>query len=457
MKKLIYFLVFIQLSGLLSAQPFVDVNDTILAQIFCDRYPDAMVNNCTQIDLSKQDLISDTINLDDKLVADISPLLELSNVTWLELDGNSFDTIIGDFSKLVNLNQLDISLNRNLSKFPDFSTINSPNFEYLTLNRMGIDDQPDLSSVKNTIKFLELHYNEKTDIQDFLVLPNLEVGSLYGNRLTYYDLVPLLADTIHPTIYYLFPQKVIPLNVPDILKLDEGVAFEISVDEEFLHQDNIYYWFRDNMLISSTSEPYFKIPILSSNDDGVYHGSIHNPAFTADHDTLMLASVELFVTDNSACLALTNSKIEVETTCDDHQINLQENELGQIHYALEDITTGEMIVGDHNVFANIQDGEYQLSVSDSVGCDVIFPDNVSLFSKTDCDEVLSPNGDGIGDRYYIDEPGLIKVINQNGSLLNELQGPVLWDGTDGKGSFINAGYYLLLFENGESLNITIER
>jgi len=456
MKNIFLILFILKFGGLLVAQNFIDIEDPILAQSLCDSFPQALVNNCTQIDLTKQDLISDTINLHGVPVTNISPLLELSNTTWLELDGSDFDTIIGDFSKLVNLNQLDVTRNPNYSEFPDFSTINSPTFEILEMNIMGIDDEPDLSSVKNTLVLLSFFLNSKTTLQDYSDFPKLERLDMTFNFLTFYDLIPLYVDSVATDIRA-FPQHIFPLSIEEDTTLNEGVAFELRVKEETLHEDNIYYWFKDNELISTTEVPFFNIPILSNEDAGIYFGSIHNPAFTEEKDTLRLASVELFVKEDSKCVTTAELEINVEETCDVHQITFDNNALEGFEYTLQEITTGEQIVSDENVFIGISDGLYQISVSNNEGCDIVFPDPISLQAKDDCDQVLSPNGDGIGDSFYIEEPGLIKIINRNGIVLKELEGPILWDGTNKSGNFLDAGYYLLIFENGESLTITIER
>lgn len=65
--------------------------------------------------------------------------------------------------------------------------------------------------------------------------------------------------------------------------------------------------------------------------------------------------------------------------------------------------------------------------------------------------VISPDGDGWYDTYYVSEPGHAKVYDLNGSLVKELHTPAHWDGTHKNGSYVEAGYYAIVV-NGDNIH-----
>jgi Leucine-rich repeat (LRR) protein len=70
-----------------------------------------------------------------------------------------------------------------------------------------------------------------------------------------------------------------------------------------------------------------------------------------------------------------------------------------------------------------------------------------------CDEfVLSPNGDGLGDSYFINHYGKIEIINREGKVVKTGSEPFYWDGDD-KGT----GYFLLYVDGKKIAAITLIR
>lgn len=67
-------------------------------------------------------------------------------------------------------------------------------------------------------------------------------------------------------------------------------------------------------------------------------------------------------------------------------------------------------------------------------------------ANANCDEfVLSPNGDGVGDLYRIEQAGLIEIMNREGRIVKSMTGPAIWTGDE------NTTGYFLVFLNGKKI------
>ena len=63
------------------------------------------------------------------------------------------------------------------------------------------------------------------------------------------------------------------------------------------------------------------------------------------------------------------------------------------------------------------------------------------------EQIISPDGDGQFDTFFIQEPGLAKIIDLDGNIIHELAAPGYWDGTKKNGSLANAGYYAIVVKS----------
>lgn len=453
MKKLGFIFVLF-LSAQAFAQPFIDVKDTVLAGILCDRYPGAMVNNCTQLDLSKEALISDTIDLRDTTIIDITPLLELTETVSLSLINLKMDTI-PDFSKLVNLEVLDLSWNREFSVFPDFSTITSPNFHTLAVAHTGFTTPIDVSSLKDRLVNLNVRNNFLTEMPDLTDFPQLVTANFLGNYLSFHDMIPSSLDT--NTTYLFFTQRRFHALPGIDIEETEGKPLDIIADIDTLDPNNIYSWYKDDVFFENTSGAVLSFPNLTLQDSGRYLLTIKNPAFPNESDTIYSRTIFLNVKEKlEECITLETINIDVQTSCKAHQLIHNSIDVDSITYELRGEKDTTIFINNEIIINNIDDGTYELHVS-TPNCEYIYPESIVLQSKTDCDNVISPNGDNIGDRYFVEQKGPFKIIDKRGVVLNELTGPIFWDGTADTGKIIDAGYYILLFESGETIPITVER
>ena len=69
--------------------------------------------------------------------------------------------------------------------------------------------------------------------------------------------------------------------------------------------------------------------------------------------------------------------------------------------------------------------------------------NISL-QPFNNETIVSPDSDVLFDIYFIPKPGLAKVIDLDGNIINEIVTPANWDGTKRNRSIANAGYYAVI-------------
>jgi Leucine-rich repeat (LRR) protein len=127
------------------------------------------------------------LSLDSNRIEDISPLSPLVNLEKLSLDRNRF-TSISPLSKLSNLTELYIQENPHIISISPLSSMGQLKRLDLTANRHGEGEIGVISSLVELV-FLNISYNDLTDISFLSNLIHLEYLFFYGNQIR--DLSPL--------------------------------------------------------------------------------------------------------------------------------------------------------------------------------------------------------------------------------------------------------------------------
>lgn len=73
------------------------------------------------------------------------------------------------------------------------------------------------------------------------------------------------------------------------------------------------------------------------------------------------------------------------------------------------------------------------------------------------DPVITPNGDGISDTYFIEETGTAKIYDLRRKLIKTLSAPATWDGTNHSGALLDAGFYIIILNDKTPIYITLIR
>lgn len=199
-----------------------------------------------------------------------------------------------------------------------------------------------------------------------------------------------------------------------------------------------------------------------------WSNNVEGPENTVYSDTILKVAVE----NEAGC-----------TVTDSIEITVNKLEIRSVDYQQEEAdcwTDGQMIINTgevdnfkgnyrfrlHNQLTNqllsnldeVPEGVYTLQVVDDRDCVADYEKTVKVEQK--CLEdypAFSPDGDNIEDNYFIPHEGTVSIYNRNGRLLQELETPAYWDGTDAQGNLQPMGNYLLITESGRTVNITIIR
>ncbi|TAE04106.1 MAG: T9SS C-terminal target domain-containing protein, partial [Bacteroidetes bacterium] len=197
--------------------------------------------------------------------------LELSNLKNLFLKNNLLENLPTSFGKLNKLKILDLSNNR-LKNLPE-SVGDFTDLEELYLNGNMLSALPNLS--KTSLKVLNFAKNEIKNLPtDFGKLQNLQFVDLSLNRLTFYELAPLLNMKFANAIYD--PQKTILAPSEISVKLYEDYDLE-SFAKNF-NGNNTYIWFKNNS-ISTQKQENFGFRNMNKDQIGVYFCEVKNVLF----------------------------------------------------------------------------------------------------------------------------------------------------------------------------------
>ena len=141
--------------------------------------------NLTRLDLGTEWVEAEGRFINSNSVSDLSPLSELTNLTWLRLRNNSISDI-SPLADLTNLTWLNLGGNLMISDISALTNLTNLTFLYLYGN--SISDISDLASLTN-LTFLNLWFNSISDISVLAGLTNLTWLGLYNNLVL--DISPL--------------------------------------------------------------------------------------------------------------------------------------------------------------------------------------------------------------------------------------------------------------------------
>jgi hypothetical protein len=106
---------------------------------------------------------------------------------------------------------------------------------------------------------------------------------------------------------------------------------------------------------------------------------------------------------------------------------------------------------------NIHAGIYDLFLIDQNQCKRSLNNFLYFPEQVKCDVIITPNGDGDNDQYFINLPGQVKIYDANGTLIRTLNSPVYWGGQNDSGELVPMGAYVILIEGRDVTNITVIR
>lgn len=195
------------------------------------------------------------------------------NLTGISFGDNPQFSTWPDLSH--NLNLRSISADRNgLTTIPSLSA-------FVSLTSLDVSDNaltilPDLSNL-TALSNLRCDHNNLTSLPD---LSHTQLGidpsSLLlasVNHLTFKDLVPLVKSKQYFYLEYA-PQTI--AAVDQVATRWKGQPFSIDIDIDDNVANNVYNWYKDGVLVGTTSTNVLTLPNVQNNDAGVYTCVITN-------------------------------------------------------------------------------------------------------------------------------------------------------------------------------------
>lgn len=230
--------------------------------------------------------------------------------------------------------------------------------------------------------------------------------------------------------------------------MDEIVTKDISICEgsSYLVQET---QLSGNLLLT----PLSTTPGFNLDSEGVYYYQMNYvptgcPGFTAYNLSLI-----------SSLVSSAEIDVKPKTCFSNGSIHLNPNSINGttiVNYILD---------GDSVEFPDIYDvdvGVHELSIIDDIGCLHLLSDDINVetdFSKCKKEDIVFyPNHHQFSNGYlYFSETGPIKIVGENGKLINEFEGPLEWNGKDINGNGLKSGIYFIIYEGDIIQNLTIVR
>ncbi|MCR6640308.1 MAG: protein phosphatase 1 regulatory subunit 42 [Sporocytophaga sp.] len=428
-------------------------------------------NNITSLpDLSTLVNLWD-LQVQNNLLKKLPALPNSSNLGSLYFAENLI-TELPDLSGYVNLEYLIASKNK-VNGFQDVSAFKK--LKELHLNDMGIDKitglqelhflekfygqsnlLTDLSDLKTntTLKTFNVGNNNLSSLPDLLAKPNLNEVDISGNYLTFEDILPLQNHPQFSKFNYSFQKEFI---------IDQNLELKDQTDS-FIYDPKVdvtlpvtYQWFKNGIADNTNKSSALTLSPLTPEQSGKYYQEIRLAALPS----LVLKSTDMDI-KVKPCIELSYKSLNIlsENCKEGYSIEIQEVEYkggtAPYRFGIKSISKSDTLTLDNFRYNNLEAGIYKFTVSDQFNCKGS-TSSFTLQKPKDCQAVFSPNGDGYMDSYFIESPGKIKILDSGRNLIRELIAPAVWDGTKTDGSMADAGYYAIVINENNVINITLIR
>ena len=384
-------------------------------------------------------------------ISQLPPLTLFPQLSVLDVGANPLGNSI-DVSSCANLTQLHVHLT-GIDTIIGLENLKKLTTLYAWSN--NITSFKALDSI-TTIQICVIYDNPIVEIPYMFNKPNINTLTVLNCQLTFEDIQPILLQLQQlqqntPTVFQYAPQRPIPFadvtaRASSSLTLTYPISPSLST--------NVYVWIKDSVVLDSSKSPSYIFNPLQSSDAGMYELKVYNPympSLTLNTNTFRISVLN--------CLDLTiptldtiNKGCSKGYTIDFSQIQIAGGASPFI-YELTNSSTTTVI--NYPIAENLAPGNYSLSVIDSKNCKATA--SFILNSIDRCDPIITPNGDGVMDTYFIETPGKVTIYDLNRNLVNTLQAPVVWDGTDRTGTLLDSGLYILAIQGQNPIYLTIIR
>jgi hypothetical protein len=414
-------------------------------------YLDCSVNNLTELPaLNSLTNLRKLFCYNNQLVK-LPEINSLVNLQTLDCPGNRLKSLpVLSFNTELTVLRCGDNL---IESLPDLN--NLVNLKELAVERNRIVKLPDLSLNKQ-LRIINLASNSLTSIPDFSSYSNLLKAVFNNNKLSFSQLIPQTRHTAFKSVFEVNPQDTL-LNYPVVVinRNDRGII-KAGVDENI--ETNIYRWYKDDTELNNR-DAYVVLEPPLPNDSGLYLTVIRNTHPDLSDIILVVKSARVQI---GYCLPNTS---EIDYSIDNNfcnegaSIRIDDTQLKSSYkpFVFNARSTGRNseVAVTGNTFQNILPGKYDLIITDQNNCKTVLNNFLDVPVSADCDNIITPNADGVDDTYYLPQSGKMKVLSKEGKIIKEIPIPGEWDGTDNAGNIVPIGLYILLINEKDKIEIIV--
>jgi hypothetical protein len=365
------------------------------------------------------------------------------NLQYIDIGGNNLKQL-PEFKGLFKLKAL-LCWKNLLTGVPDLSDLQSITFINLSNNKLvsfpEIKNSPDLDS-------LYLDLNQLSELPSFGSTPRLKYVKLSDNRLSFRDLTPLTTYPDAGAVFEILSMENVSIEGPSGIMGMKEVKLICNTEHT---SGNIYRWFRNGTLYTTTAEPELTVDTSGTGKYSDFTVEITNQLPHLKQLTLKSATHRI---TSGPCLDLAGLKYTIsETECiRGAEVTIQTNSFNSsnqsVIYELTGVKSGIKVSSTEPVIGSLHESEYLLSILTSSGCAAYFDRKLKINTGGCNDFVITPDNDGIDDSYFFEDQGKAEIFNSQGRLIRNLPIPALWNGEDENGK-VTTGYYSVKI-NGEA-------
>lgn len=181
-------------------------------------------------------------------------------------------------------------------------------------------------------------------------------------------------------------------------------------------------------------------------------------------NSLLIHSVDAFIIippiNNCRCLKELDIVPQIEVACQKAQVLIPSDgtfDESMYKVIVKELSTLKTYEIAFDVETELPFGKYSITLERNDGCFYTISSSLILNPPHDCDLILYPEVEGAMDSYYVEGNGNAKLIDEQGNILVNKELPFTVEAIDDSGKKIPSGYYILLFENGNTIAVTIVR
>lgn len=390
----------------------------------------------------------DFILVPDNQIKRMPNLSKLSKLKRLYFGNNPLDSF-PDLSNNKALTELQCHLLK-FDKIPNLDSL--VNLEVLYCDHSNLETLEGLS--RNTkLRILDANYNKLLTLPNLSNKPKLRYLNVKNNKLTFEDLLPLSNNGI--TNFFYSQQD--SIGEQSISNLREYRIFEIVSPVDLNVQNQKFSFYKNGNLIQNSSSNQLTISRTSKNDAGIYFLEISNSQLP--DLTLYGKSNHLKVLN---CMDVNQFEVNISNQECGKGIDLEvlhdfKGAVKPFNFSFKkiDLPNQNAASNQNGIFEKLTPGIYNLTFSDSFNCKT--NKEVILNKPNSCDVILSFTNENTPSSYFIEEKGVVKIIDMSGKVVQQLNAPVVWNGQRSDGILVDTGYYVILLNDQKLTNITVIR